>query len=51
MRFIKPLMTIEIIREARQLLEKRSARASRFLDGISIVGDSSGPDGCEAQGK
>lgn len=42
-RFIKALMAIKITREARQLLEKRSARASRFLDGISIVGDNSSP--------
>lgn len=44
-------MAIKITREARQLLERRSARASRFLDGISIVGDNSECDGCEAQGK
>ena len=50
-KFIKPSMTIKIRREARELLERRSARASRFLDGISIVGDTSESDGCEAQGK
>ncbi len=50
-RFIKALMAIKITREARQLLERRSARASRFLDGISIVGDNSESDSCEAQGK
>ena len=53
-KFIKPSMTIKIrreAREARELLERRSARASRFLDGISIVGDTSESDGCEAQGK
>ncbi|WP_185752276.1 hypothetical protein [Pseudomonas fluorescens] len=42
-KFIKPLMTIEITREARQLLEKRSARASRFLDAIAIVDDNLEP--------
>jgi hypothetical protein len=36
-KFIKPLMAIKITREARELLERRSARASRFLDAISIV--------------
>jgi hypothetical protein len=36
-KFIKPLMAIKITREARELLEKRSARASRFLDVISTV--------------
>lgn len=49
--FIKALMAIKITREAFQLLERRSARASRFLDGISIVGDNSESDGCEARGK
>jgi recombinational DNA repair ATPase RecF len=32
--FIKALMAIKITREARKLFESRSARASRFLDGI-----------------
>jgi fibrillarin-like rRNA methylase len=42
-RFIKALMSIKITREARQLLEKRSARASRFLDAIAIADDNLEP--------
>jgi len=36
-KFIKPLMAIKISREARELLERRSSRASRFLDAILQV--------------
>ncbi|MPQ82909.1 hypothetical protein F0170_02220 [Pseudomonas sp. MAFF 730085] len=50
-KLIKPLMAVKISLEARELLERRSVRASRFLDAISIVDLDLAPKGCLAQGK